>query len=133
MRHPLGALAVSAVFGAFLAADAAAQPAPPPSRSDRCFYVNQFENWKAPDDKTIYIRVNLNRYYRLDLSTACPTLKWPDAHLIMNVRGPDTICSAVDWDLKVNQPGSIPEPCIVKNMTFLTPAEVAKIPNKYKP
>jgi hypothetical protein len=117
----------------------AAQPGgsatPPSSPASTCFYINQFNGWRAPDDKTIFIRVNLDRYYRLDLSGTCAMLKFADSHLITKTRGPDTVCSAVDWDLSVAQssPGSIPEPCIVKTMTLLSPAEVAAIPPKYKP
>ena len=130
-------LALSATLASALATGASAQPAAsapaaPPPRS--CFFVSQFENWKAPDENTIYIRVNLSKYYRLDLANKCPMLLWPDAHLVMNVRGPDTICSAIDWDLKVNDSmHSGPVPCIVKTMTPLTPEQAAAIPPKFKP
>ncbi len=111
---------------------AGAQPAPP--SQSHCFFINQFESWRAPDPTTIYIRVQLNRYYRLELAGACPEITWPNSHLITKTRGPDTICSAVDWDLSVSQyPGGIPTPCIVKTMTLLGPKDVAAIPKKYKP
>jgi hypothetical protein len=111
---------------------AIAQPAP---QHTNCFFVNQFESWRAPDDKTIFIRVGMSRYYRLDLSGTCPRLQSPDVHLVMNVRGPDTICTALDWDLKVadNMPGNISSPCIVRTMTELSPADAAAIPKKFKP
>lgn len=100
----------------------------------KCFFVSQFENWKASDAKTIFIRVGVNSYYRLDLASTCPELTWPDVHLVMNVNGPDTICSAVDWDLKVKQnPNGIAMPCIVKTMTPLTPEQANAIPKKFKP
>lgn len=115
-----------------MATSANAQPAH--TTGSQCFVINQLEDWRAPDTKTIYIRVLLNKYYRLDLSAACPDLKWPESHLITNTRGPDTVCSAVDWDLKVAPDlRGIPEPCIVKTMTLLTPDEVAAIPKKFKP
>jgi Family of unknown function (DUF6491) len=137
MKHP----ARVGIFGILLAgAQAAAQPAPPtsqppapPQRS--CFLITELQGWRAPDARTIFIRANLNQFYRLDLAAACPTLTMPDAHLITKTRGPDLVCSAIDWDLSVAQPppASIPEPCIVKKMTPLTPAEVAAIPPKFKP
>lgn len=120
-----------AAFG--LAAGAAsAQPAP---QHNSCFFVNQFQSWKAPDAKTIYLRINSSRYYRLDLASECSRLQSPGARLIMNVRGPDTICSAIDWDLQVNDGlgGNIATPCIVKTMTELSPEQAAAIPKKYKP
>ena len=113
---------------------AATAQAPAPAPRNACFYSTQFQNWKAPDPKTIFIRVNMNRYFRLDLSGTCETLMWPNSHLITHVRGSDSICSAIDWDLKVsNGPDGIAEPCIVKTMTELTPAQVAAIPPKFKP
>ena len=112
-----------------------AQPADDHGRN-QCFFVNQFQQWRDVDDKTIYIRVNLNDYYRLDMAGSCPELTFPDPHLITKTRGPDTVCSALDWDLRVADgtgPGSFAVPCIVKAMTKLTPAEAAAIPKKYKP
>ena len=43
-------------------------------------------------------------------------------------------CSPLDWDLRVSEGiGSPSEPCIVKTMTELSPAEVAALPPKAKP
>jgi hypothetical protein len=77
----------------------------------------------------------LDKYYRLDLAGTCPALRQPDAHLITHTRGPDTVCAAIDWDLKVSEGASFrfSEPCIVKTMTLLTPGEVAAIPKEFKP
>jgi hypothetical protein len=112
---------------------AQAQPAEGPKRGT-CFYANQMDGWRAADNKTVFVRANLNRYFRLDMASSCQALLWPDAHLVMNVRGPDTICSAIDWDLKVsNSVHGIPEACIVKTMTPLSPAEAAAIPKQFKP
>ncbi|HUO91277.1 MAG TPA: DUF6491 family protein [Rhizomicrobium sp.] len=112
------------------------EPAQQPGQSKppKCFFVTQFDNWKAPDANTMYIRVNMNKYYRLEMSNSCPALTWPDAHLIMHIRGANTICSPLDWDLKVSQGiHDIPMPCIVKSMTPLSADEVAAIPKKFKP
>ncbi|HTW36628.1 MAG TPA: DUF6491 family protein [Rhizomicrobium sp.] len=133
-----GLVIASALVLACLTGMAASQPAaapPPASQAGRsCFFVTQFDNWRAQDPNTMYIRVNMNKYYRLDMSGSCPALLWPDAHLIMNVRGPDTICSPLDWDLKVSTGlHGIPMPCIVKTMTPLTPDQAAAIPKKFKP
>ena len=112
--------------------DAIAQPTP---QHSSCFFVSQFESWRAPDDKTIFIRVGMSRYYRLDLGSSCSRLQAPDVHLVMNVSGSDTICTPLDWDLKVadSPPDGISTPCIVKAMTELSPADVAAIPKKFKP
>jgi hypothetical protein len=106
-----------------------------PISRQSCFFVNQFESWKAPDPNTIIIKVTSHRYFRLGLSGSCPRLMMIDTHLVMNVRGPDTICSPLDWDLRVNDsgPGAISTPCIVKSMTEMTPDEVSALPPKFRP
>ncbi len=129
----LGSLALTA------AADAQQSRAPnraAKSEQPQCFFANQFQQWRDVDDKTIYIRVHLNDYYRLDMASSCPVLTFPDPHLVTRVNGPDTICTALDWDLRVadgSGPGSFAVPCIVEKMTKLTPAEAAAIPKKFKP
>jgi hypothetical protein len=104
-----------------------------PEAQRHCFFSSQFENWKAADEKTIFIRVGVNRYFRLDLAGGCRSAAWPDSFLITKFRGSNTVCSAIDWDLKVSQPHGIAEACIVSQMTELTPAEVDAIPKKAKP
>ena len=132
-------LMISAVLGlaAMTAPAFADDPNQPPAR---CFSMHDFENWKAPDAKTIYIRVGVNRYYRLDLSTPCQALTWPDSHLITKVRGGDQVCTGIDWDLAVSDSSGglgrgagMREACIVKTQTPLSPADVAQIPKKFKP
>jgi hypothetical protein len=117
----------------FGASFAAAQPAAP--QRSACFFINEFRGWKAPDPRTIFIRVGLSRFYRLDLAANCPVLTMPQSHLITRTRGSDLVCSAIDWDLSVAQPPpvSFPEPCIVKKMTLMSPDEVAAIPPKFRP
>ena len=115
-------------------ASAVAQPATPVSNANQCFTANQFENWRAADARTIYIRVRGNHYYRLDLGGECSELLAPEPRLLTTFRGSNLICSALDWDLKVSAGlnGTV-EPCIVKMMTMLSPAEVAALPKKTKP
>jgi hypothetical protein len=117
-------------LGLLSVAPAAAQPA-----QNTCFLITEFRGWKAPDTRTIFIRVGLDRVYRLDLANTCSLLAMPNVHLITKTRGPDLVCSAIDWDLSVSEspPGNIPEPCIVKKMTLLTPEEAAAIPPKFRP
>ena len=100
-----------------------------------CFPIREFDGWRAPDAKTIYIRVAQTRYYRLDLGYSCPLLTDKGAHLITKTNGSDLVCSSVDWDLAVSRDsqGSLPTHCIVKTMTPLSQAEADAIPKQFKP
>jgi hypothetical protein len=99
-----------------------------------CFFSRDFQQWRSPDPNTIYIRVGVNRFYRLDLSAPCPPLQFPDVHLVSVFHGSDTICAPIDWDLRVSQfPQGITEQCIVKSMTRLTPEQVSAIPSRFRP
>jgi hypothetical protein len=127
-------LTVLAMVAAAAGSLALAQAESPPPKPDGCFFIRNFENWKAADARTIYIRVNFSRYYRLDLASECPALLRMDPRLITVWRGSDVVCDALDWDLKVsNGAHGIAEPCIVKTMTALTGAEAAAIPKAFKP
>ena len=127
MKHAPLLFAVGLLCGT---APATAQPS-----QNACFLINQFNGWKAPDTRTIFIRVGLDRFFRLDLANNCSLLAMPNVHLITKTRGPDLVCSAIDWDLSVSEspPGNIPQPCIVKKMTLLSPEEAAAIPPKFRP
>lgn len=120
----------TAVIAALSTSAAAGEPHP----RQHCFSISQYEGWRAADDKTVYIRADVSHYYRLDFAQVCSELTLPEARLIITVRGPDTICSALDLDIKVNQyPDGVAQPCIVKTLTELTPAEAAALPKKFKP
>jgi len=104
------------------------------SEAGRCFFITQYQDWRAPDANTVYIRVMPQLVYKLGLSRACPALKWPRAHLIVRTRGGDSICTANDWILSVSMGlQGANEPCIVKTMTLLTPQQVDSLPRGQKP
>lgn len=115
-------------------APAIAQPAAPALPGNQCFSITQFENWRAADAKTIYIRVRGNHFYRLAMGGECSAALQPGAQLVTVFRGSNLVCSALDWDLKV-RPGlhEIAEPCLVKTMTEMSPDEVAALPPKARP
>ena len=100
-----------------------------------CFPMHEFDTWRAQDAKTIFIRVEQTRYFRLDLGYACPFLTEKGVHLITKTTGSDQVCTPSDWDLGVSRdiPGSLPSRCIVKAMTPLSPAEADAIPKEFKP
>ncbi len=124
-----------AAVGLFaISSPAISQPASSGRMPPRCFFSNQFQNWTAPDKNTIYVRVGLHHYYRLDLAAPCQRLTWPGAFLITKLHGSNSICTALDWDLHVATSWrDIPEACIVKKMTALSPDEAEAIPKSSRP
>jgi hypothetical protein len=131
IRHWMSATTVVLAFSSL---PARAQPAAPPPPAKQCFFTNQFETWRAPDARTINIRVRGNQYYRLGLGSECRALLDPGARLITTFRGTSTVCSPLDWDLKVSSGiGSPAIPCMVRTMTRLSPTEVAALTSKTRP
>ncbi len=116
------------------AAALAQSPAPATPLKNECFFVRQFENWKSSaDEKTMYIRVGMRQFYRLDLANRCVDASQPDVALVSKFRS-DSVCSALDFDFKLRRSGiGITVPCIVKAMTPMTPQEVAALPKGQKP
>lgn len=125
---------IASLVGALGLLALGAAPTQAQERQTQCFWPNEWTGWKAaPDSKSIYLRVDVTRIYRLDLANACPVLQDPDAHLILHQRGAETYCTALDFDLEVAEPQGVRMPCIVSNMTQLTPAEAAALPKDLRP
>jgi hypothetical protein len=132
VRHMMAAALAGAA--SLVLVTAGAVQAQPADRQTQCFFPNEWNGWKAtPDAKAIYLRVGVSKIYRLDLADACEELQEPDAHLITKLRGSDSYCNALDFDLSVSEPHGIPTPCIVSKMTQLTPDEAAALPKNLRP
>jgi hypothetical protein len=117
----------AALFLAGISTSALADPA-------RCFAMTAMNNWRSPDGKTIYIRADVNRYFRLELARECSTLKSINPHLVLANRTGGMICTALDLDVKASEsPGGIAEPCFPKTLSELSPAEAAALPKGAKP
>ncbi|HEY1447881.1 MAG TPA: hypothetical protein VGF33_05050 [Caulobacteraceae bacterium] len=124
-----GALALSA----FAALPVAAATGAASSRAP-CFFINQWEGWKAPDANTIYMRVNLRDIYRADLSAGSQHLTWPGTyHLISKVVGSSSICTPLDLQLAVSDSHGFYQPLIVRSLVKLTPEQIAALPRKDLP
>jgi hypothetical protein len=121
------------IAAAALAASVLGLAAPALAQGQSCFFVTQWHGWKADGDHTIYLNVSDgHRIYRLDMAGSCPALLDPTATLITD-NHTDSICTAVDWNLKVRQTGGFSMPCIVAKMTQLTPDQAAALPKKLRP
>jgi hypothetical protein len=134
MKTPLLLAAIGA-FGLAGAAMAADKPAPAQTTAkpvNSCFFSRDWNGWKSPDEKTIYIRVHISDIWRVDLEHGSSLLTWPSSHLIHEVHGTDSVCTPLDLDLKVADDGFV-TPLFVKAVTRLTKEEVALIPKKDLP
>jgi hypothetical protein len=122
-------IAIAALFAVTTLAGAAqAKPAP----SDRaCFHASNVSGFRAPDDKTVYVRVGVRDVYQMQMLGSCPQIDWAEK-IGIRTRGSEWICSGLDADLI--SPTSIgPQRCAVRMMRKLTPAEVAALPPKSRP
>jgi hypothetical protein len=109
----------------------AAEKAPKPARS--CFYLSDWSNWKAPDNKTLYLKVRNRDVYRVDLSHGGGMLTSPGVHLVSVVRGSDQVCAPLDLDLRVSDGFGFAMPLMATAITKLTPDEIKAIPKKDQP
>jgi hypothetical protein len=127
-------LALTAALSATAACLAATPALAASADHSSCFLSSNWSGWKSPDPNTIYLRVDINRIYRLDLAHPSYQLDGPGMHLTSRIRGSSWICSPLDLQLSVaDDHGIAREPLFVKSITELTPAEVKAIPAKFLP
>jgi hypothetical protein len=119
-------------------------PGPPPpiastSPPTSCFRTQDVDSHRVAGDRTVYVKVARRDVYRLDTSNACfATAGSNDPLVIRESSGVAYACRPVDLDISVAHNvglglGGAPTPCIVQSITRLTPAEVAALPNRYRP
>src|ERR1700761_1408795 len=133
MRTRILAMALAGLAAASTLGLSAAS-AQPGEDQTQCFYTHDWDGWKAtPDNRTIYIRVGMNKVWRLDLARACPALSTPNARLITDQRGSGSICTALDLDLKVEDVNGFPVGCIVSHIAPLSHDEASALPRGLKP
>ena len=131
-------------FSTFLAAlsllaaggTALADPAPTAAKADpprQCFRISDWNGWRAPDARTLYIRVGVRDIWKIGLASECSMLKSPSSHLVTRVRGSDQVCAPIDLDLSVQDSGGFNEGCFVESIRPLTAAEAAALDPKNRP
>jgi hypothetical protein len=131
--YRLAGVTGAALLLAFCLSGASAQT---PSQTPRmaCFQISDWSGWKlTPDAKSMYIRVNVSRIYRLDFGAACTAAGFGNPHLITRTRGPTSVCSPLDLDLRVSQGHGTSVGCIVSNISQLSSDEAAALPRSLRP
>jgi hypothetical protein len=140
MRTGLPPFLLAAALGVAACADqkatsATSAGAPASARaSDRvenCFRPRDVRNWRAPDNRTVYLRTVANHVYRLGLLGPCPDVNWAQS---LGVRSPGAtmICSSLDMTI-ISPSGFGRRRCMANAMVQLTPAEVAALPPGSRP
>ena len=100
---------------------------------DPCFFVRDYQGFRAIDRHSFYIRARTHDFYRIETEGECPQLTEPDARLITVVHGPDRVCGPLDWQLQVATASDPPVACILKSQVRLSTQEAASIPSKLRP
>ena len=117
-----------ALIGAVSAA-ALALPAQAAKDDGSCFWIRDMRNHTVGDDHTLYFDVNGRSVWRAEMSNNCLATAISSDPIVLRDRvGTGQICHPIDLDVGVRGTR-----CIVKNLTRLTPAEVAALPKKLRP
>lgn len=130
MKTPLfAAAALVLALGVASAASAADKPA-----KDECFWARNVTSFAAPDDHTVYVKVNQRDVFRLDLLIACPDVDWNQRVALKSSHGAGgSICSPLDAEIISHATGIGHQRCPVKAMHKLTADEIAALPKNAKP
>jgi hypothetical protein len=107
---------------------AQAQPAARPA----CFYPDDISNFRAIDDHTLYLRVGVHDFYRLELMGHCDGLGFHERLAIRSTPAGSPICSPLDIEIISRDLGST-QRCPVTVLHALTPAEAAALPKSDRP
>jgi hypothetical protein len=129
MKTPVLAAALLLTLGAASTASAADK-----ASTDQCFWARNVTSFAAPDDHTVYVKVNMHDVYRLDLMISCPDVDWNQRVALQSSHGAGgSICSPLDAEIISHAQGIGRQRCPVKAMHKLSPDEIAALPKKAKP
>ena len=122
--------ALAAVLPGALAGSALAQGS---GRHDnQCILSTMVQNFNAPDDHTVYLRVGVNEFWKLGLQNNCLELPYR-LNIGLRVTGTSPwICIPVEATI-INHGAGIPHQCPVISMHRLTRDEVAALPKSVRP
>jgi hypothetical protein len=107
--------------------------ADPAKAQSSCFYSRNVDSFNAPDDRTVYIRVNMRDYYKLTLFAPCQDVDW-NQRIALVSRGSSWICEGNGLDAEVITHSPIGrQHCPVTSIHKLTAEEFAALPKKFRP
>lgn len=98
----------------------------------QCFLSRNVENFSAPDNRTVFIRVGVKDIWRLDLMNDCLDLPFRRDVGFESAGGDPWICMPIQATV-VSRVGGIPHRCPVSAMHRLTADEVVSLPKGVRP
>ena len=113
-------------------AGATASAADKPAGKNECFWTRNVTSFAAPDNQTLYVRVNSRDVFRFDMFGPCQDMDW-NQRLALVSRSGDTICNGMDAEVVSRATGLGAQRCPVRNIRKLTPEEMAALPRRAKP
>jgi hypothetical protein len=125
------ALAAAASLTLFATAHAADKPSDKPAGKNECFWTRNVTSFAAPDDHTVYVRVNSRDVYKFDLFGSCPDIDWNQRLALVSTSG--SVCNGMDAEIVTRAQGLGRQRCPISHMRKLTPEEIAALPKRAKP
>jgi hypothetical protein len=120
-----------ASFGLAATLAAGAAPAQPAGQS-QCFLVRNINSFNAPNDSTVYLRVGVKDFYRLELMHSCVGITFGNNLALESSPGRSWICSPLEATV-INRKIGMNQRCPVSAIHKLTPDEVAALPKRNRP
>jgi hypothetical protein len=129
--RPIPAVALILVT-ATLAGAASSKPTKDSKANDhRCFAARSVNNFEAVDETHVNLRVGVKDVYAMTLFAPCPEIDWAQ-RIALRSRTGGFICSAVDAEI-ISRSTLGRERCAIRDIRYLTPAEVAALPKRERP
>jgi hypothetical protein len=120
---------LSFAAGAALALAGSAVQAQPAGDANACLTISSIQGSKLADPRTLYVRADGGRTYRIGFAANCNSA---DSYsLILHpVDNGGQVCHAIGLDVRVRGTG---ETCTPSSLTRLSREEAAALPAKLKP
>jgi hypothetical protein len=120
-----------ASFGLWAVVAAGAAVAQPPA-ANQCILVRNINSFNAPNDRTVYVRVGVKDFYRLDLMGDCVGITFGNSLALESSPGRSWICSPLEATV-INHKIGMNQRCPVSAIHKLTPDEAAALPKRDRP
>lgn len=99
----------------------------------RCFRAADARNFRSVNATTVNLRVGRRDFYRIDLLGPCPDLNF-SMRMGLRTSAGSQVCTGSGIGTSIIVPGSRgPTRCAIRQITALSPEEVAALPPRQRP